>query len=657
MFWFLKKTLLRINNYLKENFEQESESLIIWYAVSFALGAAFYFALPQELSTWIIVTYLELVLILLYVYRNNTSPFKILTYVLLFMLGLCIAKADALYTLKRQEINLNKTTYLNGKIKVLDYNYRGKPRILLTDVNNYENKLKGYFKISLLKKEPWMEENKCVELIAELPKDFTPNPIGNYNQEKYNFYKNISAIGYAISPIFEKDCPKEQNSFSQIINQIRNSIKNKVILQAKPENSSIITALIIGDRSLITKEQNKNYRTSGLAHFLSISGMHMSIIALLVFFLIRTILLLFSNGQYDLRKPASVVAILATLLYFFISGQTVSCIRAFVMTTMILLAILLNRRAITLRLWAFSLMIVIIFSPESVTSPGFLMSFSATLGLIAFYEQKSSQIHNWLDNQSLIAKFATYILGVVITDLIASLMTLPYTMYFFNQIAVYTTLGNMLATPVITFYAMPSLLLYMISLPLGLSAYVMPILENAISIINHIAVFVSGLPKASYGNDLIQMSQMGIFIITIGMLWLCIWKEKWRVLGVFFIIFGLSTLLFTPSKDFVFDNSGTTFAYKNNENKLELSLWRKNKFLSRMWLNTDKLPKTTHQDTSYIKCSKEKCIYRNRIEFGRGWVKFDNKNILLKNGGYIDLKSGVHYYKKEKNRLWNIRSK
>ncbi len=654
MIWWLKKTLLRFKLYCSESFENEAESLIIWYAISFAFGSAFYFVFPLEIPTWLIVTYLELVLVLLYIYKNHNAPFKVLTYVLLFALGLCVAKANTLYQARNIEQNLNKTSYLNGKIKVLDYNYRNKPRLTLTDVNNFDRSLKGDFKISILKKESWMKEGKCVELIANIPTDFTPNPIGNYNQEFNNFYKDISYVGYSVSPVFEKDCKTKENYFKTKINSIRNYIKQKVTSKAKKENASIITALLIGDRSLITKEQNQNYRTSGLAHFLSISGMHMSIIALLVFFLVRNILLLFSHGEYDLRKPASIISIIITFLYFLISGQSVSCIRAFVMTSMILLAILLNRRAITLRLWAFSLMIVIIITPNAVISPGFLMSFSATLGLIAYYEQKAPKIHNWLLKQSKLKRLFSYILGIALTDLVASLMTLPYSMYYFNQIAIYTTLANVLSAPIITFFVMPSLLIYMFSLPLGLSEYVMPLLEESISVINHITIFVSNLPYAGLGANINIINKEGLFILTLGLLWLCIWKEKWRKLGLVFIILGLSSGFFMPSTDFIFDAKGTTYAYKNNQDQIELSPWHKNKFLSRMWTNKETLPKNKNFNTDYITCTKEKCIYKNRIEFQKQKLKLDGKDVPLKNGGYIDLKRGtIHYYHKQQNRLWN----
>lgn len=651
--WWIKKQLLRIKLYANECYHQEAESLIIWYAISFALGAAFYFSVPYELPTWLVITYLEVVLLMLYIYRNTYMKFKFLTYLLLFMLGLCVAKADAIYKSMQIENNLPQTSYLNGKIKVLDYNSNNRQRILLTNVNNFEKELKGDFKISLMGKTDWLEEGKCVEVVAKLPKSFTPNPLSNYNQERENFYKSISATGYSISPIFEKDCKTKPPFYQEIISKIRANIKNIIDKNFTPQTGAIVKAISIGDRTSITPVLNDTYRTSGLAHFLSISGMHMSIIAILIFFIIRLLLFPIGNGRYDLRKPAAIISIIATFIYFLISGQSISCIRAFVMTSLILLGVMLNRRAISLRLWSFALFIVVILTPNAVVSPGFIMSFSATLGLISYYEQNSSKIHNWLDRQSLLSKISTYLLGVIITDLVASLMTLPYSLYYFNQIAVYTTLGNMLAGPIIALWVMPALLLFLITIPFGGSKLVNNLLEYAVNTINNITSYVSNLPGAKIGENITPLTDMGIFILTLGLLWLCIWQQKWRIWGILGIILGLSTILINPTPDFVFDKDGATYAYRNKQGNLVASMWHKNNFLEKMWTKNNIKGKYTPHSKDDIKCQEVSCIYKNRIKFGQGFVMLDDKNINLKDGGYINLQTGVHYFQKENNRIWN----
>ncbi len=656
MRWWLRKQGLRLKFYAAENYQNEAESLIIWYAVAFALGAAFYFALPWEISHWLIVAYLEAILLLLWINRRKDGVFKLLTYAAVFLLGLSIAKADAMYRARRVEADIPKISYLRGRIKQLEYNSNNRPRILLADVNNFERELKGEFRVNLNIREPWLRPGACVELVARFSGHMTPNPLSNYNGDRANFYKGISAVGYATGPVFEVECPASGGAslFEKWITNAQAYIATVIDNGASSDAGAIAKALTIGNRSDISPQQNEAYRTSGLAHFLSISGMHMSLIALLVFFLVRITMFPLGEGKYDLRKPAATVAFLVTFVYFLISGQSVSCLRAFVMTSLVLTAVLLNRRAISLRLWAFAVIVVVIGTPEAVVSAGFLMSFAAVLGLIAYYEKNATRVQNWLDRRSLTGRLVAYVVGLLISDLVASLMTLPYSVYYFNQISVYTSLGNLLAGPVIGFWIMPALLLFLLSLPLGLGSYTIKPFAAGVDVVNRITIWVTSLPGAKVGEGIGSLPDWGILLLTMGLLWLCIWQARWRLLGIAGIIFGTLGIFFSSDPDFVFDEKGTTFAYKNVIGNLAITPYRKNKFLEKMWTGSKHTGKYEIPAEEPMACNKERCIYKGRIEFGSGWLKLDGREIPLRDGGFINLKSGkVWYYQSETGRLWN----
>ena len=651
MIEFIKKQWQRMKLYAFENYQYEAESLLIWYAVAYAFGAAFYFAFPFELPVWSVIVFLEAVLLLLYLNNRQEASFKLLTYITVFALGLCVAKANALYQATKIEKDIPEISYITGQIKAVDYNSNNRWRITLVKVDDFDKPLKGSFKISLNQDLPWLKSGKCVELIAKFPKDFTPNPLSNYNMERTNFYQGISATGYAISPVFAKDCAKAPSFITQTINNMRQAVID-AIEPASPETKGIIQALTIGDKSGISKTQAENYRTSGLAHFLAISGMHMGMIALLVFFLIRLLFFNLGEGRYDLRKPAALIAFGFTLVYFLISGQSISCIRAFIMTSIILFAVLFNRRTISLRLWAFALIIVVSIMPEAVISAGFLMSFAAVLGLTAFYEKNAVRLHNWFREKTLFGKMITYIIGVLATDLVASLMTTPYSLYYFRQLSLYTSLGNLLAAPVIAFIIMPALLLFLITIPFGGSAYCLKLLSGGIELLNRITAYVAALPAAKNGEGIAQMPDWGILFITLGLLWLCIWQEKWRFLGITAIVLGFMSLLTAPRADFVFDAVGQTYACRDEKGKLMPTPWHKNKFLIRSW--TGQTPQKGEQTPNQnLSCSKKYWTCHKRITFSKGEVKLDNKPIELKTGGFISLNKGIHYAPAQSSRLWN----
>ncbi|MBP5698849.1 MAG: ComEC/Rec2 family competence protein, partial [Alphaproteobacteria bacterium] len=568
MKWWLKKQLLRLKLYIAENYQNEAESLVIWYAVCYAMGAAVYLVLPWEISVWVIILYLEIILLLLYLTHRHDAVFKSLTYIAVFILGLSVAKADALYRQSKMETTLPKVNYIYGHIEDIEHNNSGNIRITLRGVDNFERDLKGLFRISTRQNKYWLKQDACIETVVQMPHNYTVNPLGNYDYERALFYQGVSAAGYTISPIFKSDCKHNASYIKNKINSLRSNIAEIIDHNTSTDQGSIIKALTIGDKKSITSQQATNYRIAGLAHILAISGMHMGMIALLIFFLIRIILLPFSFGEHDWRKPSAIIALLSTLGYFMISGQSISCIRAFIMTSLILIAILFNRRAISLRLWALAILIVVTFMPYAVISPGFLMSFGAVLGLIAFYDKKKSNIHSWYKSRHLLGKISVYIIGIVIADAIASLMTLPYTLYYFHQISVYTTLGNFFAGPLVAFWIMPTLLLFLISIPLGLATYTLKPLSWGIDILNKIAELVSSLAGADSGTNLPQMSDISIVLITLGLLWLCIWQQKWRYWGFALIIIGFFIFSHAPKADFVFDEGGKTFACRADDGKL-----------------------------------------------------------------------------------------
>lgn len=652
MRWWLKKQFLRIKLYAYENYQQEAESLVIWYAVAFAFGAAFYFVSPQELSVFAITALFEAVLVLLYLTRKKEAQFKILTYIAVFMLGLCVAKADALYKSEKIEKEVSEISYLHGKIKNMDYNANNRLRLLLEEADNYEKGLKGLFSVTVNKPNEELNLGDCVELVAKFPKKWSENPLGNYNFNRASFYKGLSASGYSIGPVFKTECQNKAETSSQLVDTAREKVKQAADL-VSPQTAAIIKAITVGDKSAIDKTLAQNYRTAGLAHFFAISGMHMSIIALLVFFLVRSLFFMAGEGRYDLRKPAAIAAFLFTGAYFLISGQSVSCVRAFIMTTLVLFAVLLNRRPISLRLWAFALLVVVSVTPHAVVMPGFLMSFAAVLGLVSFYEAYAAPLNRFFDRPGLMAKLAAYLSGIIVADFVASIMTLPYSMYYFNQISVYTSLGNLLAGPLIAFGIMPSLLLFLISLPFGLEAYAIIPLDKTISALNAITAYVSTLPGADAGEGAGLIPDGGIFLITLGLLWLSIWRAKWRRLGLIMILFGILTIFIAPKPDFVFDNQRTTFAYKNNSENLTASCWHKNKFLEKMWTGGNIKGKCEHQTSNGLACSKDSCTYKSRIEFAKGYVKLDGQKLIEPHGGYISLKHGVFYKRPSTSRLWD----
>ena len=277
------------------------------------------------------------------------------------------------------------------------------------------------------------------------------------------------------------------------------------------------------------------------------------------------------------------------------------------------------------------------------------MSFAAVLGIVSFYEGNAERLQKWYAARSVLGKIGAYIMGVMVTDLVASLMTLPYTIYYFHQISIYTTLGNLLAGPLMAFWIMPCLLLFLICVPLGCAKYVLKPLVSGIDILNDIADWVAELAGARAGGGIGLMPDWSICLITLGLLWLCIWQAKWRWWGLVAIIIGFLSLWTVIKPDFIFDKNGTTFACRTEQGKFISTPWHKNRFLTAAWTGDNR----QLTGNSALRCHKKECTCRERIKFSRGKVIFDNKKVDLSHSGYINLEKGIFYHHPQAPRLWN----
>ena len=137
--------------------------------------------------------------------------------------------------------------------------------------------------------------------------------------------------------------------------------------------------------------------------------------------------------------------------YIVISGASSSATRAFVMLSMMLLAILLDRPALSMRSLGLAATILLLIRPVAITEPGFQMSFAAVASLIAVAEweqRRERQVpRGWLYRHAR---------AIALTSLVASLATLPFAIFYFGRATHYAVLGNLLAMPVMGLVVMPA---------------------------------------------------------------------------------------------------------------------------------------------------------------------------------------------------------
>jgi competence protein ComEC len=350
-------------------------------------------------------------------------------------------------------------------------------------------------------------------------------------------------------------------------------------MAAEPgEAGAVAAALLVGERSALSTETNNDLRISGLYHILSISGLHMMLIAGVTFFVVRGLLAL--SPSLALRRPirkwAAVAALVVLSAYFALSGGGPATVRSYVMALIIFGAILVDRPAISMRNLAIAAFVVLALAPEGVVEPGFQMSFAAVAALIATWEFWRSHRAERLTEDDVVPGFwlirlaGKAVAGVAVTTLVAGFATSPFAAYHFERIATYSLLGNLLAAPLVSAIIMPFGLLSLVLMPLGLEALPLTVMAWGIEMLLGVARFVASIPGAQVGAP--SIAPVCLLLIAAGMVWLCLWRRRWRLFGLAPIALALALIpVLIDPPDILVAPSGTAVAVRDSAGVLRVS--------------------------------------------------------------------------------------
>ena len=663
-----------IQNFITAIIKKEPDRIKLWIPVLFGTGVGLYYLLEQEPSKWLTLGVIEVLILLAILFRYYPQVLKVLFVLACIAAGFADVQIQTIYRESKQKAIIPAhTVYIQGQISKADYNIKGNRRLVFENLKDFDGKsIDGRYRITLRGRGDNFSEGDCVEMVARLQSLAKATLPGGYQFDRKGFYNGYSGSGYALSTVYRVECQDTQGKKQSILNLWRQKINNRISSLLPADEAGIAVALITGERGLISQQLINHYRDSGLAHFLSISGLHMSMLVGLMFFLARLILAFIPaiSLRYDSKKIAAVLAIIISIVYLGLSGAEIPAVRAFIMTFIVLLGVLFNRRAISMYTIAVAAMIILTVFPQALVGASFQMSFAAVICLIAFYERNAKALESYLDRSSgnLLVKTCKilflYFVGVLISDLVASLATLPFAVYHFNRIALYTSLANLLAAPIIGFIIMPFVLLSLLLMPFGMEECFLRVVGFGISKVNQITTWVSSLEGASY--QIVSEPLWGLLLIVFSGLWLCIWQSKIRHIGWIGIIIGLLSVVTVNKPDILISSDAKVIALRDNQNNLVVLPSRGKTFIKQQWLEktasrtlskkeNDKLKriyKGKETDFSWLdlKCDSEHCVYKNKFQITKG-------DKLLLSGKHLnpDTTLGMAIYMNKELRIKTVR--
>ena len=332
-----------------------------------------------------------------------------------------------------------------------------------------------------------------VILTAHLSPPPGPSEPDAFDFRRMAFFDRLGAVGYSRTPMLVLAPPE---SGTQLVNRLRTRLSNAVMARIPGQAGAFASGAVTGDRSAITEDTVERLRDSNLSHLLAISGMNMAFITGFVFGLVRYSLALVPpvalrvNG----KKIAALVALAVAAFYLALSGANVATERAFVMVAVMLVAVLADRRALTLRSVALAAILLLVLRPESLLAPGFQMSFAATAVLIAGFGALDRGIL-----RERVPRWVMPVFTLVLSSVLAGLATAPLAAAHFNRFTDYGLVANLLTVPAMGLFIMPGAVFAVLGLPVGLEAIGLWLMEMGARWILFIAGIVAGWEGAVTG--------------------------------------------------------------------------------------------------------------------------------------------------------------
>lgn len=301
-------------------------------------------------------------------------------------------------------------------------------------------------------------------------------------------------------------------------------------------------------------------RRSGLAHLLSISGLHVT--AVVGFAMLLTLRLLALSRRLALAgyvlPLAAAAGALAGGAYTLLAGAEVPTLRSFIAALLVLVAFLMGREALTLRLVAAGALIVLIWRPESLAGPSFQLSFAAVTAIIALHESRPMRAFMMRRDEPLLFRFGRGIAGLLVTGLVVEVALAPIALFHFHKAGLYGALANVVAIPLTTFVIMPAEALALFFDSIGLGMPFWWIAEQALIALIGLAHAVADAPGAV--AMLPAFPRWGFALAVFGGLWLLLWNSRWRRIGAIPLAIGMAVLLVQPSPDLLVTGDGRHIA-------------------------------------------------------------------------------------------------
>ena len=516
---------------LSEALSRQSGNLLPWAPVALGLGIGLYFALrwePDALA-WGLLGLAAFALVLLtLVVGEAWRPLPIFLVLAILGGGLAAARTHAVAA---PVLGFRYYGPIEGRVVEVDRSASEAvrltlDRVVLEDVSPARTPER--IRISLHGRQGFVTPVPGMQVIltGHLSPPSGPAEPGDFDFRRMAWFERLGGVGYTRTPVLML-APAEEGRAGLAVHRLRAHLAAWVRARIPGDPGGFAAAVTTGDRSGLSRAETQAMRDANLYHLVAISGMHMGMLVAFVFGLVRTGVALIPPLalRVSSKKAAALVALPVAAFYLALAGRSVSTERAFVMVAVMLVAILIDRRALTMRSVAVAALIVLALRPETLLNPGFQMSFAAVVALVASFEL----IRGWRIEEPR-WRWLTPALMLVFSSAVAGAATAPFAAAHFNRVAHYGIVANFFAVPAMGLVVMPGAVLMAILGPLGLAAPAVWLVETGARWILGVAEMVAGWQGAVSAVPTPPGAVLPL--ATMGALTVILWQGRGRWVGL-----------------------------------------------------------------------------------------------------------------------------
>lgn len=383
---------------------------------------------------------------------------------------------------------------------------------------------------------------------------------GAYDFARVAWFQGLGATGRAFAPV------EVMRPAAAPGGELRTRLAGHVIDRVGADGAGgIAAALVTGEQGAIPEADADALRASGLAHLLSISGLHVTAVVGATMWLVLRLLALSPTLALAWRLPlvAAGAAALVAIGYTLLTGSEVPTVRSCIAALLVLAALAAGREPVTLRLVAAGALLVLLLWPESLVGPSFQLSFAAVTAIVALHEHPGVRGFFLKRDESRWRRIGREGLSLLVTGLMVEAALMPIAAYHFHKAGLYGALANIVAIPLTTFIVMPAEALALVLDGVGLGAPAWWVVDVALEGLLALAHAVAAAPGASAA--LPAMPDGAFALMIAGGLWLGLWRTRARWAGLLPVLAGGVWALTTSAPDLIVTGDGRHLAIRTEQ--------------------------------------------------------------------------------------------